>query len=97
MCGRLADANADAAATSPAYPLRSLLPPRPAINPADRPRLPVPPCQVNPEEERLAKWTMCQLTGQPLTPPCVVDELGNLFNKDAVIQVGYCQNGDGSS
>lgn len=61
------------------------------------PPSPAPPRQVNPEEERLAKWTMCQLTGQPLTPPCVVDELGNLFNKDAVIQVGHSENGDGSS
>ena len=24
----------------------------------------------------------------PLEPPCVADELGALFNKDAVIQVG---------
>jgi hypothetical protein len=46
-----------------------------------------PALQVNPEEERLAKWTTCQLTGMPLQPPCVCDELGNLFNKDAVIQV----------
>lgn len=44
--------------------------------------------QVNPEEERLARWTTCQLTGMPLQPPCVCDELGSLFNKDAVIQVG---------
>lgn len=41
--------------------------------------------KVDPEEERLAKWTACQLSGMPLQPPCVCDELGNLFNKDAVI------------
>ena len=44
--------------------------------------------QVNPEEERLARWTTCQLSGMPLQPPCVADELGSLFNKDAVLQVG---------
>ena len=43
--------------------------------------------QVNPEEERLARWTTCQLSGMPLQPPCVADELGSLFNKDAVLQV----------
>lgn len=42
--------------------------------------------KVNPEEERLARWTRCQLSGELLTPPCVVDELGNVFNKDALIQ-----------
>ncbi|EFJ45713.1 hypothetical protein VOLCADRAFT_63267, partial [Volvox carteri f. nagariensis] len=42
--------------------------------------------KVNPEEERLAKWTRCHLSGEPLTPPCVVDDIGNLYNKDAVIQ-----------
>lgn len=41
--------------------------------------------QVNPEEERLARWTTCLLTGMPLQPPCVCDELGSLYNKDAVI------------
>ena len=37
--------------------------------------------QVNPAEEKLAKWTMCKLSGQKLAPPCVVDELGSLYNK----------------
>jgi len=41
--------------------------------------------KVNPEEERLAMWTACRLSGMPLEPPCVCDELGSLFNKDAVI------------
>ena len=40
---------------------------------------------VNPEEERLARWTACHLSGMPLEPPCVCDELGNLYNKDAVV------------
>jgi hypothetical protein len=42
--------------------------------------------KVNPEEERLAKWTSCSLSGMPLQPPCAADELGNLFNKEAVVQ-----------
>ena len=50
--------------------------------------LTTPSMQVNPEEERLARWTTCQLSGMPLQPPCVADELGSLFNKDAVLQVG---------
>lgn len=60
--------------------------------PAPRPHMqsetcPEPPrAQVNPEEERLARWTTCQLSGMPLQPPCVADELGSLFNKDAVLQ-----------
>lgn len=42
--------------------------------------------KVNPEEERLAKWTRCHLSGELLSPPCVVDDLGNLYNKDVLIQ-----------
>eukprot|EP00983_Pelagomonas_calceolata_P092910 1157720-Pelagomonas_calceolata.AAC.2 len=34
----------------------------------------------------LLRFTQCHLSGQPLQPPCVVDELGNLFNKDALLQ-----------
>ena len=45
----------------------------------------VSPAQVNPREAALAKWTRCQLSGEPLHPPCVSDELGHLFNKDAVV------------
>ncbi|KAG2454878.1 hypothetical protein HYH02_000709 [Chlamydomonas schloesseri] len=41
--------------------------------------------KVNPEEARLAKWTRCHLSGELLAAPCVADELGNLYNKDAVI------------
>jgi hypothetical protein len=32
------------------------------------------------------RFTQCHLSGQQLTPPCVMDELGTLFNKDAVLQ-----------
>lgn len=40
---------------------------------------------INPEEARLAQWTTCRISGMPLNPPCVVDELGSLYNKDAVL------------
>ena len=43
--------------------------------------------QVNPIEEKLARWTQCQLSGEPLQQPVVADQLGFLFNKDAIIQV----------
>ena len=43
--------------------------------------------QVNPIEEKLARWTQCQLSGEPLQQPVVTDQLGYLFNKDAIIQV----------
>ena len=35
--------------------------------------------------ERVAKWTRCHLSGELLSPPCVADELGHLFNKDAIV------------
>lgn len=41
--------------------------------------------QVNPAEERLARFTHCSLSGEPLSPPCCADELGSLYNKDAVV------------
>jgi hypothetical protein len=31
------------------------------------------------------RWTQCHLSGEALTPPCVIDELGTLYNKDAVV------------
>jgi hypothetical protein len=41
--------------------------------------------KVNPEEERLARWTNCNLSGLPLQPPCVCDPLGFLYNKEALV------------
>lgn len=41
--------------------------------------------QVDPREAQLAKATRCQLSGQMLCPPVAADELGHLFNKDAVV------------
>lgn len=41
--------------------------------------------KVNPEEERLARWTNCNLSGLPLQPPCVCDPLGFLYNKESLV------------
>lgn len=40
---------------------------------------------MDPNQERIAKWTRCHLSGELLTPPCVADELGHLFNKDSIV------------
>ena len=42
--------------------------------------------QVNPAEEKLARWTTCKLSGEKLEPPCVVDELGSLYNKASCLR-----------
>ncbi|WOL08647.1 hypothetical protein Cni_G17400 [Canna indica] len=44
------------------------------------------PDKVDPNETRLSKWTTCSLSGEPLAPPVVVDRLGNLFNKEALVE-----------
>ena len=44
------------------------------------------PDKVDPSEVKKAKWTRCQLSGEKLSPPCVVDALGNLYNKESVVQ-----------
>ena len=41
---------------------------------------------MNPEEERLARWTTCHLSGELLSPPVVADGLGSIFNKEALLQ-----------
>lgn len=41
--------------------------------------------KVNPAEQEYAKWTRCHLSGQVLQLPVVVDELGNLYNKEALV------------
>jgi hypothetical protein len=41
--------------------------------------------KVDPNEIRLAKFSNCALTSEPLKPPCVVDLLGNIYNKEAVL------------
>ncbi|CAL9180455.1 unnamed protein product [Musa hybrid cultivar] len=44
------------------------------------------PDKVDPNETRLSKWTTCALSAEPLAPPVVVDRLGNLFNKEALVE-----------
>ena len=41
--------------------------------------------KVDPAEQKLAQYTTCRLSGEPLRPPCVCDELGGLYNKDALL------------
>lgn len=43
------------------------------------------PDKVDPVEQRLSLFTTCRVSGEPLHPPCVCDDLGSLFNKDAVL------------
>ncbi|CAD7695046.1 unnamed protein product, partial [Ostreobium quekettii] len=42
--------------------------------------------KVDPSEENFARWSCCQLSGEPLGAPCVCDELGTLFNKEAILK-----------
>lgn len=44
------------------------------------------PDKVDPNEKRISKWTTCALSFEPLKPPCVIDRLGNLFNKEAIVK-----------
>eukprot|EP00890_Picochlorum_soloecismus_P000558 jgi/Picsp_1/1502/NSC_04980-R1_protein len=41
--------------------------------------------KVDPAEQKLAQYTTCHLSSSPLSPPCVCDELGNIYNKDAIL------------
>lgn len=42
--------------------------------------------QVTFGQSELLNWTHCHLTAEPLTPPIVCDNLGNLYNKMALIE-----------
>ncbi|CAK7338233.1 unnamed protein product [Dovyalis caffra] len=44
------------------------------------------PDKVDPHEQRLSKWLNCSLSNEPLTQPCVIDRLGNMFNKEALVE-----------
>ncbi|XP_074294293.1 uncharacterized protein LOC141622133 [Silene latifolia] len=44
------------------------------------------PEKGDPNEKRVSKWTTCALSYEPLKPPCVVDRLGNVFNKEALVK-----------
>ncbi|KAL9283830.1 putative replication termination factor 2 [Arabidopsis thaliana] len=43
------------------------------------------PDKVDPNEQRLSKWLNCALSNEPLAEPCVIDLLGNLFNKEVLV------------
>ncbi|KAL4181817.1 hypothetical protein AMTRI_Chr12g272910 [Amborella trichopoda] len=44
------------------------------------------PDKVDPNETRLSKWSTCALSYEPLKPPCVIDKLGNIFNKETLVE-----------
>ncbi|KAK3001624.1 hypothetical protein RJ639_020754 [Escallonia herrerae] len=44
------------------------------------------PDKVDPNEQRLSKWLNCALTNEPLKRPVVVDFLGNVFNKEGLVE-----------
>ncbi|XP_076918529.1 uncharacterized protein LOC143578990 [Bidens hawaiensis] len=44
------------------------------------------PDKVDPNEQRLSKWLNCALSNEPLKRPIVVDSLGNVFNKQALVE-----------
>jgi hypothetical protein len=44
------------------------------------------PDKVDPRELRLSKWLNCSLSNEPLRQPCVIDRLGNMFNKEALVE-----------
>lgn len=44
------------------------------------------PDKVDPNEQRLSKWTNCALSNEPLREPCVIDKLGSVFNKEALVE-----------
>ena len=45
-----------------------------------------PQAQVDPKQTAAARWRVCSYSGEPLDAPVVVDELGNMFNKAAVLE-----------
>ena len=44
------------------------------------------PDKVDPNEARLSCFTCCALSGEPLAVPAVVDRLGNLYNKEPLVE-----------
>ncbi|KAH7427105.1 hypothetical protein KP509_10G030900 [Ceratopteris richardii] len=50
------------------------------------------PDKVDPNEARIAKWTRCALSAETLKPPCVIDLLGNLYNKEALVSALITKN-----
>ncbi|KAJ0480558.1 putative Ubiquitin-like domain, replication termination factor 2, Ubiquitin-like domain superfamily [Helianthus annuus] len=50
------------------------------------------PDKVDPNEQRLSKWLNCALSNEPLKRPIVVDYLGNVFNKQALVEALLMKN-----
>lgn len=44
------------------------------------------PDKVDPNEARIARWSRCRISAEVLSPPCAVDFLGNIFNKDRLLE-----------
>ncbi|CAN6214830.1 unnamed protein product [Urochloa humidicola] len=44
------------------------------------------PDKADPNEARLSRFTCCALSGEPLAAPAVADRLGNLYNKEALVE-----------
>ncbi|KAJ6406924.1 hypothetical protein OIU84_010441 [Salix udensis] len=44
------------------------------------------PDKIDLHEQRLSKWLNCSLSNEPLKPPCVIDRLGNMFNKETLVE-----------
>ena len=42
--------------------------------------------QVDPAQQRHARWTQCCYSGKPLKPPIVADIAGSLFNKEDILE-----------
>ncbi|KAL5056902.1 hypothetical protein RYX36_028506 [Vicia faba] len=42
--------------------------------------------KVDPNETRLSKWKNCIFSDEPLREPFVIDKLGNILNKEAVVK-----------
>lgn len=44
------------------------------------------PDKVDPNEARLSRWSACALSARPLDPPLIADKLGNVFNKQPLVE-----------
>lgn len=50
------------------------------------------PDKIDPNEQRLSKWCNCALSNEPLREPCVIDKLGIIFNKEALVHALLSKN-----
>lgn len=44
------------------------------------------PDKADPNETRICKWNTCALSQETLKPPCAIDRLGNVFNKESLVR-----------